>query len=196
MTASSRCPQLSAALLALIACTSARASDSPLQASILAFGDLYTIPQHHLDRADGESGLWLRRLYLTLDVEPEDSRWEFRARSETNGPDYIDSGWKNQVKDLYAAYSKGNHTITVGKQPTLTFNALEKFWGYRALSRTPPDLQGIASRFEGISIKGQLLEDGQLHYGLVTQLLNEGDQQPLYQASLAWHSKRNGSSSA
>ena len=124
------------------------------QPSMLAFGDVYYVPKHHLPEAADESGVFLRRLYLTADFEPADSPWRFRVRTETNGPSFDEETWRNQVKDLWVSYDWGAHKVMLGKQPTLTFAAMEEFWGFRTLARTDPDMQGMSSRFNGISFTG------------------------------------------
>lgn len=130
----------------------------------LAFGDLYTIPSHHLDDGDGAHGAVLRRLYLTLDAEFNDL-WFGRLRTETNQSGEFETyTFETDFKDLHVGRRFGEHAVLFGLAPTPTFDLIETIWGLRYLARTPMDLQGVASRDTGISAQGPLNGDGSLGY--------------------------------
>ena len=77
-----------------------------------------------------------------------------------------------------------------GKIPTYTYTNPEGFWGYRTLARSAPAMQGIASRTVGISAEGDITQDGQWTYALLTTLDDGLDTDPKqqydYQARLTW----------
>ena len=122
----------------------------------LAFGDLYYLPSHHTEEGDGATGGVLRRGYLTLNWRPE-SPWFGRARLELNQSGEFETyDFELDFKDLHVGYKFENHQLTVGLQPTLTFDEIESLWGLRHLMRTPADLQGFPSRDIGVSLKGRI----------------------------------------
>ncbi|UTF59909.1 hypothetical protein [Gilvimarinus sp. DA14] len=157
--------------------------------SLIAFGDVYAIPDHHLDAADNDAGLWLRRLYLTLDLTPAELPISLRLRSETNGPDHIaeSEDFSSQLKDAYFEWNTHNHKIIFGKQSALTFQRIESFWKFRSLEKTAPDLQGITSRIFGLGASGPLFSD-EVRYAFVISTSGtlgvDHAQQAKYQASL------------
>ena len=103
----------------------------------LAFGDLYHLPSHHTEDGDGATGAVLRRGYLTLNWRPE-SPWFGRARLELNQSGEFETyDFEIDFKDLHVGYKFENHQLTVGLQPTLTFDEIESLWGLRHLMRTP-----------------------------------------------------------
>jgi len=79
------------------------------------------------------------------------------------------------VKDAYLRWSyKGQHQLTLGIQPTLTFDWLDGFWGLRHIEKTPADLYRIdASRDFGVAVSGPVATSG-LIYG--AQFGNESGQ--------------------
>lgn len=146
-----------AAALAAIS-TSALCDDnaSPYSFGGLAFGDLYRIPSHHLDEGAGATGAVMRRGYLTADAG-FDSGWFGRFRVEVNQSGEFETyDFEADIKDVYVGYGFDGHTVTIGLQPTLTFDVIESAWGLRYLMRTPADLQGAPSRDTGVSLKGRL----------------------------------------
>ena len=143
-------------LTALAQSASAQDASSPWSLVGLAFGDLYHLPSHHTEEGDGATGAVLRRGYLTLNYRP-DTPWFGRARLELNQSGEFETyDFEVDFKDLYIGYKFDNHQLTVGLQPTLTFDEIESLWGLRHLMRTPADLQGFPSRDTGISLKGRI----------------------------------------
>lgn len=130
----------------------------------LLFGDLYTIPSHHTSAGDGASGAVLRRGYLTANFDLGE-HWYGRARIEINQDGEFESyGFEADFKDLYLARKFGDHELVLGLSPTLTFDLIESVWGARYLMRTPMDLQGVASRDLGVSLKAPLSSGAQWSY--------------------------------
>ncbi len=97
-----------------------------LDVSALAFGDIYSVSNHHLDGAAGSFGAWLRRAYLTADSASGDG-WFARIRLEANQSGEFDSyRFRIGFKDLYLRRNVGEHRIIVGLSPTLTFDLVER----------------------------------------------------------------------
>lgn len=153
-------------LLALLAVPTGLAAndDAAIELGGLLFGDAYHVPSNHLEAADGDTGLVLRRGYLTLDVAPA-ANWFGRARLEVNqAGNFVDDDFDTGLKDLYVGYRAGRHKVLAGLAPTPTFDLVEKAWGMRYLARTPLDLQGVASRDTGLYAAGPLNASGALAY--------------------------------
>ncbi len=124
--------------------------------NVLFFGDAFFIPEHHEATFDGESGVWLRRLFLTVDQKLTDEITA-RVRVEGNSPgDFTsNSDITPFLKDAYVRWTPGRHALTLGLAATPTFDAVEKSWGYRPVEKTLLDLQRIAgTRDFGISAQG------------------------------------------
>jgi hypothetical protein len=135
-----------------------------LRAGGLFFGDFYHVPSHHSAAGDGATGLVLRRGYLTLDADFSE-KWFGRLRFEANQSGEFETySFKADVKDLYLGRKLGRHQLLLGLSPTPTFDLIESAWGLRYLARTPMDLQGVASRDTGISVRGPLNDVGTLSY--------------------------------
>ncbi len=134
--------------------------------SFLLFGDLYSIPSNHLEEYDGESGWWSRRVYATLDF----ARFGLgdavaRLRLEANQSDEPGStDYEYTTKDAYIELRPSGHKITLGRSPTITYDVIEKHWGYRWFEKTPMDIQGAASRVDGVTASGSLGGDGRHRY--------------------------------
>jgi hypothetical protein len=128
------------------------------------FGDLYYIPSHHTAEGDGASGGVLRRLLLTADATLDDD-WSARARLEA----YHEGAFENyelthRVLDLGVTRKLGDHRLSAGLIPTVTYDVMESFWGKRYLVRTAPDIQGIAARDLGVKLMGPLSSGRGLSY--------------------------------
>ncbi|MEE4174520.1 MAG: hypothetical protein V2I57_09755 [Xanthomonadales bacterium] len=146
-------------ILALAAVQPARAGDW-LTTGFLAFGDLYTVPSHHLPEGDGATGLVLRRAYLTLDGDFSDDL-DGRLRFEVNQSGEFETyDLEVQIKDLFLRWRWRDQAIVAGLSPTPTFDFIESQWGKRYLMRTPMDLQGIASRDVGVAVSGPVFRSG------------------------------------
>jgi len=154
-----------ASSLSFLASFQLHASETPrLDFSGFFFGDLYYIPSHHTAEGDGASGGVLRRLLLTADATLDDD-WSARARLEA----YHEGAFENyelthRVLDLGMTRKLGDHRLSAGLIPTLTYDVMESFWGKRYLVRTAPDIQGIAARDLGVKLMGPLSSDGGLSY--------------------------------
>ena len=130
----------------------------------LAFGDLFTVPSHHLPEAEGDVSAWIRRIYLTSDFNLS-KKFFARIRFEINQDgDFESSAFTIDFKDVYLRWSVGRHQLFFGLSPTPTFDLIDRIWGYRHLEKTPLDLQGIASRDNGIAVLGPLSRSGKLRY--------------------------------
>jgi len=130
----------------------------------LMFGDYYWYYQRHQDNVsstnptevEGQHGLWFRRLYLTYDFE-QSEKVSVRLRLEANSSGDFEGGdLVPYVKDAYIKWTyKGKQQLTLGIQPTLTFDWLEGFWGLRYVEKTPADLYRLdSSRDFGFSFAG------------------------------------------
>jgi hypothetical protein len=136
-----------------------------INVSALLFGDAFTIPGHHLEAFDGESGWWTRRIYFTADFfNLGVGNAAFRIRLEANQKDDFSSDYTSNLKDLYVQFRPGRHQIWLGRAPTLTFGSVEAHWGYRWFEKTPMDIQGTPSRLDGIRAAGPLTSDGPFYY--------------------------------
>ena len=62
----------------------------------------------------------------------------------------------HRVLDLGVMKKLGNHQLSGGLIPTITYDVMEAFWGKRYLVRTAPDIQGIAARDVGLKLMGPL----------------------------------------
>ena len=143
-----------------------------------AFGDAYAVIDNHdkvvEDTVDG--GFWLRRAYLTVD-NTFNANFSSRLRFEMNSPgDFKTTGSITPfVKDAYLTYKRnsGTTSLIAGIQPTPTFEAIENFWGYRSVEKTPVDLQRLqGSRDFGLALKGTAAA-GKFHYhGMVANGAN------------------------
>ncbi|HEX6324725.1 MAG TPA: hypothetical protein VFZ36_13440 [Vicinamibacterales bacterium] len=130
----------------------------PYKISGLVFGDYYAFPEHHLPAWDGQHGLWLRRVYVTYDhmFSPALSA---RLRLEMNSNGKLAGGALTPyVKDAYLRWNfQGRQALTLGIQPSLTFDYVESVWGLRHIEKTPLDLyRWDSSRDTGLTLSGPL----------------------------------------
>jgi hypothetical protein len=144
-----------------------------VQISGLLFGDAYGVVNHHDPDFDGQWGFWLRRGYLTFDVDVA-TKWSARFRLEVNSPGDFESSAKMTpfVKDAWVARKDKAHALYLGISPSPTFERVEGFWGYRAVEKTPLDLYRLgSSRDFGVAYRGKMA-DGKLvtHAMLATAL--------------------------
>ena len=139
------------------------------------FGDYYWYVDRHQDgisstdptAVEGQHGLWFRRIYFTYDYAYSDKlttrfRLEANSNGEFDGGDIVP-----YVKDAYLKWTyKGRQQLTLGIQPTLTFEWLDGFWGLRHIEKTPADLYRIdSSRDFGVTFAGPAPVKG-LSYGV------------------------------
>ena len=156
----------------------------------LLFGDVYHVASHHSADGDGATGLVLRRAYLTANLGLGE-HWRGRARIEVNQDgDFETYSFDTRLKDLYLARKFERHELVLGLSPTLTYDLIESTWGARYLMRTPLDLQGVASRDTGITLKGALTRDGGIRYramyGSGLEYANQGGGGDKLMAALTW----------
>ncbi len=130
----------------------------------LMFGDYYWYYRWHQDQTsstnptsvEGQHGLWFRRIYFTYDLAfNERLSTRFRLEMNSNG-DFEDSDLVPYVKDasLQWTYVRDHH-VTLGIQPSLTFDWLDEFWGLRHIEKTPADLYRLdSSRDFGVAAGG------------------------------------------
>jgi hypothetical protein len=149
--------------LAILACSSCLAApsfsaDNSPSANFggFFFGDLYHVPSHHTVEGDGASGLVLRRLLLTADGQFSD-QWSGRARLEAyHEGAFEEYNMTHRILDFGVTRQFGDHKLSGGLIPTITYDVMEAFWGKRYLVRTAPDIQGIAARDVGFKLMGPL----------------------------------------
>jgi hypothetical protein len=130
----------------------------------LMFGDYYWYFERHQDGVSdsnptpvkGQQGLWFRRIYFTYDYAYNE-KLSTRFRLEANSSGEFDSGdIVPYVKDAYIKWAfKGEHKVTLGIQPTVTFDWLDGFWGLRHVEKSPADLYRLdSSRDFGFTFDG------------------------------------------
>ena len=136
----------------------------------LMFGDYYWYFDRHQDGisvsdptpVEGQHGLWFRRIYFTYDFTyNEKLTTRFRLEANSNG-EFTGGDLTPYVKDAYLkwAYS-GKQELTLGIQPTITFDWLDGFWGLRHIEKTPADLYRLdSSRDFAIAVDGPTPIDG------------------------------------
>ena len=164
----------------LIIATSASAQDSPTptptptptpapapawKISGLVFGDLYYL-QSPFTPFDQQHGLWLRRAYFTYDhtFSPTVTT---RLRFEVNSNGRMAGGSLTPyVKDAFVRWTFfRRQTVTLGIQPSLTFEFIDSFWGLRHVEKTPLDLYRMdGSRETGVTLAGPLNPSRSLSY--------------------------------
>lgn len=131
---------------------------APYKFSGLVFGDYYGFLKTHLPAWEDQHGLWLRRIYFTYDhtFSPKITT-RFRLEANSNGK--LQGGSLNPyVKDAYLKWTfSGRQALTLGIQPSLTFDYIEGFWGLRHIEKTPLDLYRVdSSRDTGVTLSGPL----------------------------------------
>jgi hypothetical protein len=133
------------------------AQEKPVTITGIVFGDYYAAVSHHDARVEGMNGFWLRRGYLTFDRAMSD-QLAARLRFEVNSPgDFrTNATLEPFIKDAYVRWrSSPALEVYLGLIPTPAYDAVERVWGYRAIEKTPLDLQRtVATRDTGISAIG------------------------------------------
>ena len=98
------------------------------------FADAYWFAGNHDAANEDANGMWMRRVYLTYDVEQSDNV-SLRFRLESSSPG-LNSG-KGKIdpfaKDAYLKWKPGGarHTLYLGLSGTPTFAGVEGAWGGR-----------------------------------------------------------------
>ena len=139
----------------------------PWRISGLVFGDYYYFADSSQAAFEKQHGLWIRRGYFTYDhtFSPAVTT-RFRLEVNSNGR-MAGGSLTPYVKDLYMRWTYyGRQQLTIGIQPTLTFEFIENFWGLRHIEKTPLDLYRVdSSRDVGFTAAGPINTSGSLRYG-------------------------------
>ncbi len=146
--------------------------------SALAFGDIYyyaqsdsafkTLENTVTGGKKGETGLTLRRIYLTYDAKlsPKiETRIRLEANDKTTGSGYIMAF----VKDAYVKYTYlKSHSVQVGIIPTPAYEISEAHWNHRYIEKMILDLRKIvSSRDFGIAFRGNIDTAGIVKYWIM-----------------------------
>jgi len=140
----------------------------PWKISGLVFGDYYDVAQTHLTTFEHQNGFWLRRAYFTYDYTFSPAITT-RLRLEMNGNGKLAGGAATPfVKDAYVKWTfHGRQQLTLGIQPSLTFDFLEGVWGLRHIEKTPLDLYRMdSSRDTGLTMAGPINESATMRYAV------------------------------
>jgi len=152
------------ALTALL--TMATAADAASKVSGIAFGDYYWFAANHDPSVEDQNGLWMRRIYLTYDLDKGDDV-SMRFRLESGSPGVGGAGKMEPfAKDAYLKWTPGggDRSWYIGLSGSPTFTGVEKAWGYRHVEKTPVDLYKLGStRDFGVAVKGNLSEQIDYH---------------------------------
>lgn len=144
----------------------------------LMFGDYYaydkwhqnTISSTNTNNVQGQQGFWLRRAYFTFDLAmSEKFTTRFRLEANSNGQFTNPGNVNTFVKDAYLKWTfTGKQVLTVGIQPSMSFDWFEGFYGLRHIEKTPIDLYRIdSSRDFGVSVGGPITAVKNLSYAVV-----------------------------
>jgi len=147
---------------------SSTASEPPYKFSGLMFGDFYYFSQSHDPAWEGEQAFWFRRVYFTFDYTFT-PRLTTRFRLEANSDGKLEGGALTPyVKDAYLRWTYyGRQQLTLGIEPSLSFDVVESVWGLRHVEKTPLDLyRWDSSRDTGLTLGGPLNGAGTLTYGI------------------------------
>lgn len=142
----------------------------------LMFGDYYIYDKWHQDQisssntngVQSQQGFWFRRLYFTYDLQlNEKLTTRFRLEVNSNGQ-FAGGNLNPYVKDAYLKWNfAGKQNLTLGIQPSLTFDWVEGFWGLRHIEKTPEDLYRIdSSRDFGLTLSGPVSAIKNLSYAV------------------------------
>lgn len=159
-------------LLSTLFAIPAAAQDEPppwfesTKISALAFGDFYSILENHDEDLEGRNGFLLRRVYLTFDQKLS-STLSARLRFEAaQAGDFASStSLEPFVKDAWLRWRRDeNMDFRFGIWQNASFDTVEDLWGYRAVEKTPLDLQRwVSTRDFGIAMSGKFA-DPRFHY--------------------------------
>lgn len=122
------------------------------------FGDYYYVVSNHDEDLEGSNGFWLRRIYLGYDRNLSEA-FSTRLRLEMNSAGDFATNEKLTpvVKDAYLRWKHNEHSVYLGISSSPIWGLIEDFWGYRAVEKTPLDLQRFgSSRDFGVAVKGKL----------------------------------------
>jgi hypothetical protein len=138
----------------------------PYKFSGLVFGDYYYFASNHDAKWESQQGFWMRRAYFTFDYtfSPKITT-RFRLEANSNGK-LAGGSVTPYVKDAYLKWTyTARQQVTLGIQPTLSFDFIESFWGLRHIEKTPLDLyRWDSSRDFGVTFSGPINEANTLKY--------------------------------
>lgn len=139
---------------------------SPILISGEVFTEFYSVARHHDAGLVGHNGFWFRRINLTFDSALSSSlSFRFKLEMSSSGDFKTNSLLVPFVKDAFLSYRLKGQDLQVGLIATPTWENVESFWGYRALEKTPCDLQKFGSaRDFGVALKGSLNSAGTVSY--------------------------------
>ena len=144
------------------------AAEPPYKFSGLMFGDFYYFSQSHDPAWEDQQAFWFRRVYFTFDYTFT-PRLTTRFRLEANSDGKLEGGALTPyVKDAYLRWTYyGRQQLTLGIEPSLSFDVVESVWGLRHVEKTPLDLyRWDSSRDTGLTLGGPLNGAGTLTYGI------------------------------
>lgn len=135
----------------------------------VVFGDLAWFASYHTvtgSTADWENKttFWIRRGYFTYDYTFNE-HLSGRFQLEANSGDFDDNGgvadvMRPFVKQANLKWKPTDQAISIGLISTPTWSLVESHWGYRAVEKSPLDLQGFGSAVDlGVGVDGSLLSD-------------------------------------
>lgn len=134
--------------------------------SVLLFGDAYWMVKNHDPDIEGETGFWFRRIYLTLDHKLAGSA-DLRLRLEASSPGDFESSDRLDpiVKDAWVRWRREHTSVIAGLSSSPTWDVVEAFWGYRAVEKTPLDLQRMGSSPDlGLAFQGSFGAERRFRY--------------------------------
>lgn len=138
----------------------------PTQISGEVFSEFYSVARHHDAAVHGQNGFWFRRINLTFDnALSSNLSFRFKLEMSSSGDFKSNSHLVPFVKDAFINYRLKGQDLQFGIISTPTWENVESFWGYRALEKTPCDLQKFGSaRDFGVALKGNLNSAGTVSY--------------------------------
>jgi hypothetical protein len=130
----------------------------PAAISALAFGDYYFQLKNNNAAIEKQNGFWFRRIYLTYDSDLSD-KLKARVRLEVQSPGNFPTATallNPYLKDAYLSYQYLSlHKVTLGIQGCLSFDNIDKWYGYRHVEKTMWDLYKVrSSRDFGVTLSG------------------------------------------
>ena len=133
------------------------------------FPEFYSVLRHHDPAVQGQNGFWFRRINVTLDRALSRSlSFRFKLEMSSSGDFETSALLVPFVKDAFLSCRLKGQDLQVGIVATPTWENVESFWGYRALEKTPCDLQKLGcARDFGIALKGGLDAAGTVSYKIM-----------------------------
>jgi len=123
--------------------------------------EYYMVGSHHSGGTDeggieGQHGFWLRRVYFGYKTDLGDG-WSAHLRFEMNSTAFGSTTLDPYVKNAQIKKDLGGGlSLIAGIMEPPSFDKIEKFWGYRFVEKTAPDMFKLASsRDFGIALDGK-----------------------------------------